>query len=507
MVFLTVYGLCALAADKMPARNSASNTSPPKEEKSVTHGSVTVEGQRIDYTATAGTLILKNGKGQPTGSMFYVAYTRRGVKNKSQRPVTFFYNGGPGSSTVWLHMGAFGPRRVVTADHTQTPAAPYGLVNNDYSLLDVSDEVFIDAMGTGYSRIIGKDQGGVGTPKDFYGVDADGKAFTQFIYDYVSRNDRWNSPKYLIGESYGTTRSAVLVNDLQQQGMDFNGVVLMSSILNFETASFNPGNDLPYISFLPSYAAVACYHKVTQCPADLPAYLARVKNFARGEYASALMLGDRLPAAEKAQVIQKLAQYTGLKPSYIEKADLRVSLFQFMAELQRGKDLVTGRLDGRYSGYAADQLAEYAENDPQSDAITGAYTAAFNRYVRQTLHFGEDRNYIVLSDTVGRDWNWKHYGGGIDWPGYTDVAPDLAAAMRYNPHLKVQIENGYYDLATPFYGTEYTVEHMGLPPALQKNITLNFYDCGHMLYEQPESIKQLHANLVDFIRGSDQGNR
>ncbi len=495
------------APAKAETQSAAAHVAPPKDEKSVTHGSVTINGKRIDYTATAGTIILKNKDGKPTGSMFYVAYVKDGVRDPSTRPIAFLYNGGPGSSSVWLHMGAFGPVRVISGDAHHTPPAPYNVVNNNDSLLDVSDLVFIDAMGTGFSRIIGKDQGGVGTPKDFYGVNADGKAFSQFISDYVSRNDRWNSPKYLIGESYGTTRSAVLVNDLQQQGMDFNGVVLMSSILNFETDSFNPGNDLPYISFLPSYAAVACYHKVTQCPADLPAYLQQVKNFARGEYASALMLGSSLPAAEKAQIVQKLAQYTGLKPSYIEKADLRVNLFQFMAELQRSKDLVTGRLDGRYSGYAADQLAEYAENDPQSDAITGAYTAAFNRYVRQTLHFGEDRNYIVLSDTVGRDWNWKHYGGRINWPGYTNVAPDLAAAMRYNPHLKVQIENGYYDLATPFYGTEYTVEHLGLPPALQKNITLNFYDCGHMLYEQPESIKQLHANLVNFIRGSDQGNR
>ena len=495
------------APAKPEAHAAAAHVAPPKDEKSVTHGSVTINGKRIDYTATAGTIVLKNKAGKPTGSMFYVAYVKDGVRDPSTRPIAFLYNGGPGSSSIWLHMGAFGPVRVISGDAHHTPPAPYDVVNNNDSLLDASDLVFIDAMGTGFSRIIGKGQGGVGTPKDFYGVDADGKAFAQFVYDYVSRNDRWNSPKYLIGESYGTTRSAVLVNDLQQQGMDFNGVVLMSSILNFGTASFNPGNDLPYISFLPSYAAVACYHKVVQCPADLPAYLAQVKDFARGEYAGALMMGSSLPAAEKAQVIQKLAQYTGLKPAYLEKADLRVSLSQFMAELQRGRDLVTGRLDGRYSGYAADQLAEYAMNDPQSDAITGAYTAAFNRYVRQTLHFGEDRNYIVLSGAVGHDWNWKHYGGRIDWPGYTDVAPDLAAAMRYNPHLKVQIENGYYDLATPFYGTEYTVEHMGLPPALQRNISLKFYDCGHMLYEQPESIKQLHVNLVDFIRGSDQGNR
>ncbi len=508
----TALGLTlAVHAADAPARHDARaakvQVTPPKDEQSVTHGSVTVNGKRIGYTATAGTIILKNDKGQPTGSMFYVAYVKDGLRDPSTRPVAFLYNGGPGSSSVWLHMGAFGPVRVISGDAHHTPPAPYDVVNNQYSLLDATDLVFIDAMGTGFSRILGKDQGGVGTPKDFYGVNADGKAFAQFVYDYVSRNNRWNSPKYLIGESYGTTRSAVLVNDLQQEGMDFNGVVLMSSILNFETASFNPGNDLPYISFLPSYAAVACYHKVVQCPANLGAYLNQVKNFARGEYASALMMGSSLPAAEKAQVVSRMAQFTGLPPAYIEKADLRVSLFQFMAELQRSRGLVTGRLDGRYSGWAADRLAEYAMNDPQSDAITGPYTAAFNRYVRQTLKFGADRHYVILSGTVGRDWNWKHYGGRINWPGYTNVAPDLAEAMRSNPHLKVQIENGYYDLATPFYGTEYTVEHMGLPSALQKNISLRFYDCGHMLYEQPQAIRELHDNLVSFIRSTDQGNR
>ncbi len=502
------YGAATFAADApVPKTDEAKAevaVAPPKDEKSVTRGSVTVGGQRIDYTATTGTILLKDKAGKPTGSMFYVAYTRDGVHNPSTRPITFLYNGGPGSSSVWLHMGAFGPVRVISGDAHHTPPAPYTVVPNQYSLLDVSDLVFIDAMGTGFSRILDKAHGGVGTPKDFYGVDADGHAFAQFIYDYVSRNDRWNSPKYLLGESYGTTRSAVLVNDLQQQGMDFNGVLLLSSILNFETASFNTGNDLPYITFLPSYAAVACYHKVVQCPADLAGYLAQVRAFAGGEYASALMQGDQLAPAQKADVIARLAQYTGLKPDYLEKADLRVSLFQFMAELQRNRGLVTGRLDGRYSGAAADQLGEYAFNDPQSDAITGAYTAAFNRYVRQTLKFGEDRHYEILSDSVGKDWDWKHNSGhGFNWPGFTNVAPDLAAAMRYNPHLQVQVENGYYDLATPFYATEYTVDHMGLPANLRANITLNYYDCGHMLYEHLPSLAELHANLVTFYQRTD----
>ncbi|HUY83153.1 MAG TPA: hypothetical protein VMU86_01150 [Steroidobacteraceae bacterium] len=511
-----VSALCASVgaiAHSKPDAKAAGDASPPaskavpapKDEKSVTHGSVTVDGKRIAFTATAGTIVLKNKEGKPTGSMFYVAYVKDGVRHPSSRPITFLYNGGPGSSSVWLLMGGFGPERVISGDAHHTRPAPFDVVDNQYSLLDASDLVFIDAMGTGFSRIIDKAHGGVGKPKDFYGVDADGKSFSRFIYDYLSRNDRWNSPKYLLGESYGTTRSAVLANDLEQDGIDLNGVMLLSSILDFETASFNTGNDLPYILYLPSYAAVACYHKVVQCPADMPTYLDQVAAFASGEYASALMQGDRLTAARKSDVIAKLAQYTGLTPGYLEKADLRVKLPQFMAELQRSRGLVTGRLDGRYSGAAADELAEYAEHDPQSDAITGAYTAAFNRYVRQTLKYGEDRHYIILSYKVNRTWDWKHHlGHAFGWPGSTNVAPDLANAMRTNPHLKVQIENGYYDLATPFFATKYTVDHIGLPPDLRANIGLKFYDCGHMLYEHLPSLQQLHANLLRFYQRTDR---
>jgi carboxypeptidase C (cathepsin A) len=492
------------AKEKPAAKPGAAES---KDQKSVTHGSVTIDGKRIAYTATAGTIVLKNADGKPTGSLFYVAYVKDGVRDPSSRPVTFLYNGGPGSSSVWLLMGGFGPERVVSGDAHHTPPAPFDVVNNQYSLLDVSDLVFVDAMGTGFSRIIDKAHGGVGEPKDFYGVDADGKAFDRFVYDYLSRNDRWNSPKYLLGESYGTTRSAVLANDLENDGIQLNGVMLLSSILTFETASFNTGNDLPYELYLPSYAAVACYHNVVKCPADLSGYLGEVQSFASGEYASALMEGDRLPAARRADVIAKLAQYTGLKPDYLDKANLRVSLPQFMAELQRNRGLVTGRLDGRYSGAAADELAEFAMNDPQSDAITGAYTAAFNRYVRQTLKFGRDRHYIILSYAVNRAWDWKHQlGRGFGWPGATNVAPDLANAMRTDPHLRVEIENGYYDLATPYYATEYTVDHMGLPPNLRAHIKLEFYHCGHMLYEHMPSLAELRTHLVNFYARTDREN-
>ncbi len=504
MMFLTVYGLSALAADKMPARSSASNTSPPKEEKSVTHGSVTVEGHRIDYTATAGTLILKNGKGQSTGSMFYVAYTRRGVKNKSRRPVTFFYNGGPGSSTVWLHMGAFGPRRVVTADHTQTPAAPYGLVNNDYSLLDVSDEVFIDAMGTGYSRIIGKDQGGAGVPKDFYGVDADVKSFAQFISRYLSENGRWNSPKYLFGESYGTPRSAALVNYLERHDdMDMNGVILLSSILDFRTASFNAGNDLPFELFLPSYAAVAWYHHaLPNPPAELQPFLRQVEQFAMTGYAQALDEGNALSQSEFTNVANKLHEYTGLSTTYIEKADLRVTASEFEHQLLSNRDMTTGRLDARFTGPSMDPLSEVAYYDPQAAAISSAYVSAFNDYTHNILKFGRNRRYIP--ETYHKwDWTHKNPTTGQAWPGSLNVAVDLSQAMKYDPDLQVLVNSGYFDLATPFYATVYTMNHLQIPRELQNHIHMEYYNSGHMVYVHVPALKHLHDNVARFIRNTD----
>ena len=391
---LILLALCALtlpaiAADKPAAKEAtaATPTAATAPQESTTQGSVTVEGQSIKYKAVAGTLILKNKDGKPTGSMFYVAYLKDGT-NPTNRPVTFFYNGGPGSSSVWLHMGAFGPRRVVTEDHTHTPAAPYQLVNNDYSLLDATDEVFIDAMGTGFSRILDKDKGGVGTPKDFYGVDPDGKAFAQFITEFLSKYGRWNSPKYLFGESYGTTRSAVLVNDLQSNNdVDLNGVVLLSAILNFDiNADFpdsNPGIDLPYELMLPTFAATAWYHhKLPNQPAELQPLLTQVEQFAMNDYAKALQAGSTLDPAAKQQMAEQLHNYTGLPVSYLLKANLRVTGPEFEHQLLLDSDDATGRLDSRFSGPVMDPLSQTTEYDPQSAAISSAYVSAFNDYVR-----------------------------------------------------------------------------------------------------------------------------
>ncbi len=507
--------LPAFAADKPPAKApaAASATAATSPQESTTQGSVTVEGQRINYKAVAGTLILKNKDGKPTGSMFYVAYLKDGV-NPANRPLTFFYNGGPGSSSVWLHMGAFGPRRVVTADHTHTPAAPYQLVNNDYSLLDATDEVFIDAMGTGFSRILDKDKGGVGTPKDFYGVDPDGKAFAQFITEFLSKYGRWNSPKYLFGESYGTTRSAVLANDLEtDDDVDLNGVILLSEILNFDlNADFpqiNPGMDLPYELMLPTFTATAWYHhKLPKQPAELQPLLQQVQHFAMNDYAKALQAGSTLDPAAKQQMAEQLHNYTGLPVSYLLKANLRVTGPEFEHELLLDSDELTGRLDSRFAGPVMDPLAEQAEYDPQSAAISSAYVSAFNDYVRKDLKFGKDRVYRPEIN-VFPEWSFLHQPPGAPFPlpFGVNVMPDLASAMAYNPDLKVLLNAGYFDLATPYYAAVYTMHHLPMPDKLQSNIQYAFYPSGHMVYVHVPSLKALHDNAAKFIDSTHSSAR
>lgn len=474
-----------------------------KARKVVTQHTLRVNGQSIPYTATAGTIILRDDKGEPTGSMFYVAYTRDDVKDLSQRPVAFFYNGGPGSSTVWLHMGAYGPKRIATVDAAPTPPAPYRIVDNEDTILPVTDEVFIDAMGTGYSHALGKTQN-----KNFWGVDEDVAAFAQFIDRYITENNRWNSPKFLIGESYGTFRSAALGNYLQSRdNIDLNGIVLMSSVLDLGTISFYPGEDLAYILYLPSYAATACYHKVMSCPADLNGFLEQARQFAMTDYAHALLEGSTISQTEKQSIAKRLSQFTGLPVDYILKADLRVTLPQFMQELQHTKGMITGRLDSRFSGYTDDPLAEYAFNDPQSTAISSAYTAAFNQYIREDLKYITKRPYEIEA-FVGRDWDWKHMapgGRGFGFPGAPNVEPDLTNALITNPNLRVQVENGLYDLATPFFETEYTMDHLPLPAALRSHIQLKYYKAGHMMYVSPAAHAELKANVTAFIENTIKG--
>jgi carboxypeptidase C (cathepsin A) len=488
-----------------------------KPEQQQSKGSVTIGGKAIEYDAYAGTLVVhpqgwddvpqnadpdpKNKA--PEASMFYVAYFKSDNKG-AVRPVTFFFNGGPGSSTVWLHMGAFGPKRVVTADDTHTPAAPYSVVNNEYSLLDATDCVFVDAPGTGFSRLSGKDK-----EKAFYGIDQDAWAFSDFISQFLAKYGRWNSPKYLFGESYGTTRSAVLANLLEtERDVDFNGIILLSQILNFSLDSdapdVNPGVDIAYQLNLPTYAASAWYHhKLPEQHADLKALIAEVEHFAMNDYALALGAGSSLPADQRRAIVEKLHQYTGLSTAYIEKADLRINGGEFEKNLQDENGLTTGRLDTRFSGPTFDPLSKQAEYDPQSAAISSAYVSAFNDYVRKELKYGENREYKPEID-VFKWWSFLHKqpGAPFAFPGATNVMPDLATAMKYNPQLKVLLNAGYFDLATPFYEGVYEMQHLPMPPSLQKNIEYQFYESGHMVYAHEASLKAIHDNTAAFIANS-----
>jgi carboxypeptidase C (cathepsin A) len=519
-------------ADKKPdsetEKTDGGKFQPFKPESVSSTGTVTVGGQSISYQAVAGTLVIhpkdwddvprdpktERGPSQadegveaknPTAeaSMFYVAYFKTGG---AARPVTFIYNGGPGSSTVWLHMGAFGPRRIVTATDRHTPAAPYSVVNNAFSLLDATDLVFIDAPGAGFSRIAGKDK-----EKAFFGVDQDAYAFSEFISQFLSKYGRWNSPKYLFGESYGTPRSAVIINQLESdRAIDFNGVILLSQILNFDLSpdrpTGNPGIDLPYQTVLPTYAATAWYHK--KLPAehsDLEALLSEVEQFAMGDYGRALAAGSDLQPADRRAVAEKLHQYTGLSVDYIQKADLRIDGGEFRQNLQDAAGLTTGRLDTRFSGPDIDPLSQRADYDPQSTALGSAYVSAFNDYVRRDLRFGDGKDFKHSLQAAGRSWNWVHQQPGQNQRPSSarqgsNVMPDLANAMKINPNLKVQLNAGYFDLATPFYQGIYEMHHLPMPASLQANIEYKFYDSGHMVYAKDSSLKLLHDNVAGFIR-------
>ena len=502
--------------------------------ETLSDGAVTAGGIRIEYQAAAGTLIVhpkgwddttepgkdQDGQDDQSGdhgaqqaahkdeaqaSMFYVAYFRKGARAEN-RPITFLFNGGPGSSSVWLHMGAFGPRRVVTPDDSHPEAAPYELVNNDETLLDSTDLVFIDAPGTGFSRISGHDK-----EKAFYGIDQDAHAFSDFIAAFLSKYGRWNSPKYLFGESYGTTRSAVLANDLQMdKEVDLNGVILLSQILNFDASidgpQYDPGVDLPYMVALPTYAATAWYHHKlpSGTQGDLTALLGEAERFAMTDYADALAQGSALDPTRREAIAAKLHAYTGLATDYIKKSDLRINGGQFEKMLQDDTDTTTGRLDSRFSGPSMDPLSRESDYDPQSAAISSAYVSSFNDYVRHILHYGAGITYKPEID-AGKDWDMKHQPPGSDMPqtGSANVMIDLAAAMKYNPKLKVMLNAGYYDLATPFYEGIYEMHHLPIPLRLQDNIEYRQYRSGHMVYANIPSLKQLHDNVDDFIRRTD----
>ncbi len=465
-------------------------TAPIVEVRKVTHHSAVIGGREIAYTATAGTLTVRDDEGKPTLSMFYVAYTT----GDAHRPVTFLYNGGPGSSTMWLHMGSLGPRRVVTDSPQATKGPPFEMVDNNASLLDKSDLVFIDAPGAGFSRPLGDTKLAA-----FWGTDPDIDAFAHGIERYLTLYDRWNSPKFIFGESYGTTRSAGLSYRLGEDGVQLNGVILLSSILNYGRRA--PGFDQEMINYLPSYAAAAAYHnRLASPPADVMAFLREVRDWARGPYALALAQGQNLPDAERQTIAQKMSAYTGLPVDYILRADLRVGPSEFREELLRDKRLMLGRYDARFTGYDTDALGENPEYDPSDSGITGAFVSAFHHYLTADLGFVTDMTYRPTYYSAGIQWDFNHrpprsmYGG----TNQADVALDLSAAMRENPHLLLYSLNGIYDFATPFFGTEYDLGHMQLPPNLRGNVRFAYYPSGHMVYLNTEALKSMKADLARF---------
>ena len=485
---------------------SESTTAPPADDKDKKDGALPIPAETkvetkhdwtagarpVHYTATAGTLQIKDDEEKVIGVMFYVGYTEDGVPPGS-RPVTFLYNGGPGSASLWLHMGSVGPVRVVTDSPKATGPAPFGVVPNQYSLLDKSDLVFVDAPLTGFSRLAGK-----GTAKDFAGVDQDVKAFEKFITRYITVNNRWNSPKFLFGESYGTPRSAALVAALNNDGIEFNGVVLLSSILNY--AVRDPGYDTDAKTYLPSYAAIAWYYKKVPQTGTMKEFVEKAREFSRGPYAAALEQGDRLPPEEFDSIAKQVAGFTGLSEQYVKETKLRVSATRFRKELFREDDQILGRYDARFEAFDVDAAGENPGFDPSDTGISGAYVGALHNYLQNELKYTESENYNLQGPGINENWDWKHRasGGGGFGRGQQlqpDTVIDLGDAMRKNPKLKVFSANGWFDLATPFFGTEHDIAQMMLPPTIADNVSFGYYPAGHMVYLNVDALKEMHADL------------
>jgi carboxypeptidase C (cathepsin A) len=477
----------------------------PQDEIVTAQHTIRLKGQTISYTTTTGTLILKEEsekKGENGGesegekaraAIFFIAYTLNDVEQPATRPITFSFNGGPGSSSVWLHMGLLGPKRVLMDDIGNPTKPPYQLVENEFSLLGETDLVFIDPVSTGYSRPIPGEKA-----KMFHGFKKDIESVGDFIRLFVTRYERWSSPKYLIGESYGTTRAASLSGYLQDRhGMFLNGIMLVSSVLDFSTLRFTPGNDLPYILFLPSYTATAWYHQrlVNDLQTNLSGALSEAREFALGEYSLALMKGAELTPEEQLRIAEKLSRLTGLPTDYIQRSNLRIGIHRFCKELLREKRRTVGRLDSRFTGIDRDAAGEYFENDPSLVNIMGPYTGTFNDYVRRELRYQNDLPYEILTGRV-QPWSYEEHQNQ-----YVYVAETLRQAMSNNPYLRVHVANGYFDLATPFLATEYTYNHLSLDESLQANISLSYYEAGHMMYTHLPSLEKLNLELVRFIQG------
>jgi carboxypeptidase C (cathepsin A) len=473
----------------------------PKDNLIETKHAIMIGGKEIKYTVTTGTIVMKEetpdrekeAEGEkPRAQIFFVAYTKDAVEDKSKRPITFSFNGGPGSSSVWLHLGMLGPRRVVLEFDGNLPKPPFQLTDNEYSLLDETDLVFIDPVSTGYSRPIEGEK-----PKEWHGFKKDIASVGDFIRLYTTRYNRWLSPKFLAGESYGTTRAAGLSGYLQDRyGLYLNGITLISSVLNFSTIEFNVGNDLPFIFFLPSYAATAWYHHKLKVRKPLQALLREVEKFAFGDYADALMKGNTLKPGERKLIVEKLVRYTGLSAEFIDRTDLRITDQHFFKELLRDRGQTIGRLDSRFTGIDRLGVTDHPEYDPLLTNVFGPYTAAFYDYIRSELKFESDLSYEILSNFV-HPWSYANAENQ-----YLNVGETLRMAMTDNPHLKVLVANGYYDLGTPYSATEYTFNHLGLHVSLRDHVSMSYYEAGHMMYIHIPSLAQLKDDLVEFMRNA-----
>ena len=462
---------------------------------------INLAGKEIEYTVTTGTMVLrvetsdreKEFEGEkPWAEFFFIAYSKDGENDPAKRPITFSFNGGPGSSSVWLHLGLLGPRRTLMEFDGNLPKPPYKLVDNEFSLFDQTDLVFIDPVSTGYSRPVEGQKA-----KEFHGYKKDIESVGDFIRLYTTRYNRWLSPKFLIGESYGTTRACGLSGYLQERhGLYLNGIMLISAVLNFQTVDFVPGNELPYVLFLPTYAATAWYHHALRIRRPLEKLLVEVEKFAVNEYAPALMKGDGLPQRERQIIVEKLSRYTGLSEEYIERSNLRIPDIRFFKELLRSRGRVVGRLDSRFLGIDADTLGDGTQNDPSYTNIMGPYTATFYDYVRRELNFEKDIPYEILT---GHVWPWSY---AEHENRFVYVSETLRRAMTINPFLKVFLANGYYDLATPYFASEYTFNHLGLDKSLQGNLSMGYYEAGHMMYIHQPALAQLKKDLTNFIENS-----
>jgi carboxypeptidase C (cathepsin A) len=476
----------------------------PVDNIVTTRHTLRLRGKEIKYLASVGTVVLreevdKEGH-KAKAEMFFVSFTREGVRTKTKRPVTFSFNGGPGSSSVWMLLGLLGPRRVpLSIDDSQSVnrlAPPFEVTSNEFTLLEETDLVFIDPVGTGYSRPL---PGGKSDPDEFFSFRRDLDSVGEFIRLYVSRNSRWNSPKFLIGESYGTTRASGLSGFLQDRyGLYLNGIMLVSAVLNFQTLLFKPGNDLPFPLYIPSYALTARFHgklkdKYQKMPEEK--FLAQVREFAEGEYNLALMKGNRLSMADRKSIASVLSSYTGLDEEYILGSNLRVPIMRFVKEILRTEGKSVGRFDSRITGVDKDDVSENFERDPSFDAVQGVYSACLNNYVRSELKFESDLPYEILSFRVLPKWKYDEHEND-----FVNVAETLRGAMMKNPHLQLFVANGLYDLATPFFATEYTIAHLGLKDGVEENVEMAYYEAGHMMYTHKKSLSRLSADLRKFVK-------